>query len=138
LYGAEIIYYKNRQEYRICNHVRAISLEDNIITANCRYLEDRWKTTINPILICYKNEDKLENKPLIPIMNTIPDEILENGSISIPNNISVDYNDWLGELDCNRKEIDLRDRFIKIKIRYSGEELAVIDFLNTIYRISYA
>jgi hypothetical protein len=38
----------------------------------------------------------------------------------------------------NRKELDLKDKFMKIRIRYSGEELAVIDFLNTIYRVSYA
>jgi hypothetical protein len=38
----------------------------------------------------------------------------------------------------DRKEIDVKDKFIKVRIRYSGEELAVIDFLNTIYRISYA
>ena len=38
----------------------------------------------------------------------------------------------------NRREIDIRDKFIKIRIRYSGEELAIIDFLNTIYQISYA
>ena len=138
LSGAEIIYYKNRQEYRICNHVRAISLEDNIIAANCRYLEDRWKTTINPILICYKNEDKWENKPPIPILNSIPDEIAEQGSINNLEGFDYDLTDWIGELDYNRREIDLRDRFIKIKVRYSGEELAVIDFLNTIYRISYA
>jgi hypothetical protein len=28
----------------------------SIISANCQYLEDRWKVTINPILVCYKNE----------------------------------------------------------------------------------
>ena len=38
----------------------------------------------------------------------------------------------------NRKETDMRDKFIKIRIRYSGKELAVIDFINTIYQISYA
>jgi hypothetical protein len=38
----------------------------------------------------------------------------------------------------NRKELDLKDKFMKVRIRYSGEELAVIDFLNTIYRVSYA
>jgi hypothetical protein len=38
----------------------------------------------------------------------------------------------------NRKEVDLKDKYVKIRIRYSGEDLAVIDFLNTIYRVSYA
>jgi hypothetical protein len=42
------------------------------------------------------------------------------------------YYDTIGEA-CNRKEIDVRDKFVKIRIRYSGEELAIIDFLNTIY-----
>ena len=37
-----------------------------------------------------------------------------------------------------RRETDVRGKFIKIRIRYSGEELAIIDFLNTIYQISYA
>ena len=40
--------------------------------------------------------------------------------------------------DIIGKELDLKDKFIKIRIRYSGEELAVIDCLNTIYRVSYA
>jgi len=52
------------------------------------------------------------------------------------NDVSV-YKTNFGEAQ-NRKELDVRDKFIKIRIRYSGEELAVIDFLNTIYRTSYA
>lgn len=32
----------------------------------------------------------------------------------------------------------MRDKFIKIRIRYSGKELAIIDFINTIYQVSYA
>jgi hypothetical protein len=27
---------------------------------------------------------------------------------------------------------------MKVRIRYSGKELAIIDFLNTIYQISFA
>ncbi len=38
----------------------------------------------------------------------------------------------------NRKELDVKDKFLKVRIRYSGEELAIIDFLNTVYRISYS
>jgi hypothetical protein len=38
----------------------------------------------------------------------------------------------------DRRETDVRGKFIKVRIRYSGEELAIIDFLNTIYQISYA
>ena len=37
-----------------------------------------------------------------------------------------------------RRETDVRGKFVKVRIRYSGEELAIIDFLNTIYQISFA
>jgi hypothetical protein len=38
----------------------------------------------------------------------------------------------------NRKEVDLKDKFLKVRIRYTGDELAVIDFLNTVYQVSFA
>ena len=211
LSGAEIVYYKTRQEFRIWNHAMAVDLDDlsqddarSIIAGNCRYLEDRWKITINPILVCYKNEYKKELNdgyalihpthstwakaydsdqllPLLPIMNSpIPDQVKEAGQIAFPgiatkdnvvsetgldrsnalyhlydltkfginrNFSPLDTKSWLDDVniyrynfgqDHNRKETDVRDKFIKIRIRYSGEELAVIDFLNTIYQVSYA
>ena len=208
LSGAEIVYYPTRQEYRIWQHQPAIDIDDlsqdtatSIIRANCQYLEDRWRVSINPLLICYKNEyrrrfdsngkpiisgvlcqpenstwpnamnadyTKSEAKlPPITIRNTcLPDAIKKAGQINFPNEKTlegkdnalyglyswegecpVDGTDWLSDCgvyksafgaDQNRKETDLRDKFIKIRIRYSGEELAVIDFLNTIYTISYA
>ena len=163
LSGAELVYYPNRQEYRIWNHVPAINKDKqsqdtarSLIASNCQYLEDRWKVSINPILICYKNEytqkisGKLiqndnstwdNGKPPLTIYNSeIPKDVLDTiteSTLQVPNilnGIVIDNVSWLK----NRKEIDLRDKFIKIRIRYSGKELAVIDFLNTIYRISYA
>ena len=213
LSGAEIVYYPTRQEFRVWNHAMAVDLKDlsqddarSIIAGNCEYLEDRWKVTINPILVCYKNEykkDSLTPGPLIspanstwaraydsnqmlptlPIINSpIPDQVKESGQIKFPgiafdpNNNSVsetsldrqnalyhlydlskfgingnysplDTTNWLNDVGIyqysfgeahNRKETDVRDKFIKIRIRYSGEELAIIDFLNTIYQVSYA
>lgn len=213
LSGAEIVYYKTRQEFRIWNHAMAVDLKDlsqddarSIIAGNCEYLEDRWKVTINPILVCYKNEYKKEREdgyalihpmhstwakaydsdqllPLLPIMNSpIPDQVKEGGQIRFPgiapntegtynseneldrsnalyhlydlthfginrNYSPLDTRSWLDDIniyqynfgqDHNRKETDIRDKFIKIRIRYSGEELAIIDFLNTIYQVSYA
>lgn len=208
LAGAEIIYYLNRQEYRIWNHVQAVSMDDlldttnywdrnninsynrnpglnkspyqnyysggrSIIGANCQYLEDKWRITINPINVCYKNEYKKDkynrilihpsyttwnttqegfNKPKLPIMNSpIPNLAYEqiklnNGSVDIPDILpnytveDIDFDNWINsntENSGNRKELDIKDKFIKIRIRYSGEELAIIDYLNTIYRISY-
>lgn len=193
LSGAEIVYYPTRQEYRIWNHAKAVSMDDlnqddsrSVIAANCRYLEDRWKITINPILVCYKNEyaQKFsgsliqpqnstwtesvggEKLPNLPIYNSpIPDKILAQEEIYFPDTTTgkgqdnalyglyqdlynaIDPTSWLNDVSIyktnfgeaqNRKELDLKDKFIKVRIRYSGEELAVIDFLNTIYRVSYA
>lgn len=204
LSGAEVVYYPNRQEYRIWNHAMAVSLDDlsqddsrSIIAANCQYLEDRWKVTINPIIVCYKNEyqrkfsgsliqpqnstwakakDSSQMLPTLPIYNSpIPDQVLSAGGIDFPGNDvnhpewgednalynlydlsgynsggdwkPLDLTNWLDDVNVykynfgeaqNRKEIDVKDKFLKVRIRYSGEELAVIDFLNTVYRISYA
>ena len=211
LSGAEIVYYKTRQEYRIWNHAIAVDLKDlsqddarSIIAGNCEYLEDRWKVTINPILVCYKNEykktsddghpllhpnhstwakayDSAQLLPPLPIMNSpIPDVVRESGSIAFPgtaivkgkvsetnldrsnalyhlydlskfgengNYSPLDTVSWLNDpliyrynfgYDHNRKEVDVRDKFVKVRIRYSGEELAIIDYLSTIYQVSYA
>lgn len=215
LSGGEIVYYPNRQEFRVWNHVPAIDVDDQpdtsassfggrgLMASNMRYLEDRWKVQINPLLITYKNEyerkdstkalcapenstwkdgagtragDKL---PPLPLYNSpIPDAVKERGEIAIPgyssstltgysettegrdnamyNLYKVDFENgihpfdtssWLDDVNIykynfgsaqNRKETDMRDKFIKIRIRYSGKELAIIDFINTIYQVSYA
>ena len=207
LAGAEIIYYPTRNEFRVWNHVKAIDVdamqlkkgmlvETSILKANCRYLEDKWAVSINPIIITYKNEfdiakarqnnespflqikdsngnyyykysnwinipdnDK-ENKFILPPINikgTKLEEtsIKENKTIEIPGN-GLGKDNSLYELydltewnkgnwkpidptkNGERRETDVRGKFIKIRIRYDGTELAIIDFLNTIYQISYA
>ena len=41
--------------------------------------------------------------------------------------------------DANtRREIKIKDKFVKIRVRYSGEDLAIITALKTLYSISYA
>ena len=172
LSGSEIVYYPTRQEYRIWTHARAVTLDElstedsrSIIAANCNYTEDKWRITINPILVYYKNEsdwNKDSNnkiKPKLPIMNSpIPDNayktIVQNKNlVKIPPELgnystsdfdqenwgddSKIYNTSFGEAQ-NRREVDIKDKFIKIRVRYSGEELAIIEFLNTIYKISHA
>ena len=202
LSGAEIVYYPNRQEYRIWQHQPAINLADidpdsshDLTKANCNYLEDKWKITINPILVAYKNEytrkgtsssllspensdwatnNQGKKLPPITIFNTnIPEALIKKNEIEFPNPITyqgktnalyglypyylsdgstvfeeaLDTSNWLNSKDIyktsfgeaqNRKEVDLKDKFLKVRIRYSGEELAVIDWVNTIFQISYA
>ena len=190
------LYYKNRNAYGIWQHQPAINIDDlsqdtatSVIRGNCQYLEDRWRVSINPLLICYKNEynRKIPGTlcqpanstwrsargsvntllPPITIRNTsLPSIIKQKGTIDFPNvenlegqenalyglydltkGLPIDNTNWLSDLSVyktdfgeaqNRRETDIRDKFVKVRIRYSGEDLAVIDFLNTIYTVSYA
>ena len=197
LAGAEIVYYPTRNEFRVWNHVEAIDVDSlsqdiatSVIKANCRYLEDKWLVSINPIVVTYKNEidkSKVEpgtsmfskdalgvykystwvnadengtfvgsKLPPINIQGTKLEEHLGN-SIEFPDadtGVGKD-NALYGLYDLNawkqgswrpidptknkdRRETDVRGKFMKVRIRYSGKELAIIDFLNTIYQISYA
>ena len=195
LAGAEIVYYPTRNEFRVWNHAEAIDVDSlsqdiatSIIKANCRYLEDKWLVSINPIIVTYKNEiDKSKVEPgtsmfskdaygiykystwvegkdgsLLPPINiqgTKMEETLD-GNIKFPGDNVNDPKEGkdnalysLYNLDAwkqgswkpidptgtsNRRETDVRGKFMKVRIRYSGEELAIIDFLNTIYQISFA
>ena len=190
LAGAEIVYYPTRNEFRVWNHAQAIDVDSlsqdvatSVIKANCRYLEDKWLVSINPIVVTYKNEvdksavrggesmftkDNLGvykystwvngvkgNKlPPINIQGTKLEEKLE-GNIEFPGDglgkdnalyDLYDLHDWKQgswrpidpTVNKDRRETDVRGKFMKVRIRYSGEELAIIDFLNTIYQISYA
>jgi hypothetical protein len=69
LSGAEIVYYPTRNEFRVWNHAKAVDIDEkvykdgmlvetSVLKANCRYLEDKWNVSINPIVVTYKNEFK--------------------------------------------------------------------------------
>ena len=199
LAGAEIVYYPTRNEFRVWNHAEAIDVDTlsqdiatSVIKANCRYLEDKWLISINPIVVTYKNEvdknaatseglsmftknalgiykystwadryDKPGSKSLPPINISgtkleqrlsdnieFPGEDINDSSIGKDNALYhlYDLHEWnkggWRPIDPvknkDRRETDVRGKFMKVRIRYSGEELAIIDFLNTIYQISYA
>lgn len=57
--------------------------------------------------------------------------IYQNSGYNWPRSIS--NQDW-----TYRKEARIRDKWIKIRIRYSGKNLAVIHSLITLYNISYS
>ena len=202
LAGAEIVYYSTRNEFRVWNHVEAIDVDSlsqelatSVIKANCRYLEDKWLISINPIVVTYKNEigsnvnelfEEIEtqgsgkfiknkygvykystwvksynNDSLLPPISILETKMKEsengkliefpgehNSEIGKDNALYQVYDlslwnqgDWKPidpYKNKDRRETDVRGKFMKVRIRYSGEELAIIDFLNTIYQISFA
>lgn len=217
LAGAEIVYYPTRNEFRVWNHAKAIDIDSlsqdiatSVIKANCRYLEDKWLVSINPIVVTYKNEFKKhdaiadgksmfyqedigvykysnwvksykDDKVLLPPINITGTKLEQKLGLNIefPGDYSraewesfeesekqnildhktlsqhgkdnalyglYDLGEWFkGDWrpidptkNKDRRETDVRGKFMKVRIRYSGKELAIIDFLNTIYQISYA
>lgn len=157
LAGAEIVHYKTLDEYRIWNHAKAIDIHDfekgGRMRGNMQYKEDLWDIQINPINIVQKNENIASwlniygdsSKKLIPAecnLFTPPAEIYkkedqDEKQITLPLDWERNIVQW-NISDSINKEIKPKDKFIKIRVRYSGKDLAVISALKTLYSISYA
>lgn len=154
--GSEIVYDKLANQFNIATHMKATpygSINENgkangRLNGNMDYLEDKWLIQIPSINYRQKNENDWITSdkgtyPKIVLSQLWPDESIELGEIP----------PQLKELYGNDKEITdiistedwkytaetrLRDKFIKIKIRYKGDQLAFIQALKTLYLISYA
>lgn len=153
LAGAEIIKYDNLNEYHIWNHAKAVDVEkEGYLRGNMRYKEDKWQVQINPINYVQKNESeedweniyrdeiKEDKKALVPVAYNIfppPSEINLERGINLPEDWARNVISW-GDLELINKETKMRDKYIKIRVRYSGEDLAIISAINTLYSISYA
>lgn len=115
----------------------------------------------------WNNQDENSNtvKPKVPItignapipndfvgnqvtIDNVPKDLRENLGYTLRD---IDTSDWgiyaVGrDLDGNviyadaetRKEVKVKDKFVKIRIRYSGKDLAIITALRTLYSLSYA
>lgn len=162
LSGSEIVYNEKLNEFRVWTHAKAVDIKDEKagrLRGNMNYQEDIWDIQINPITFVQRNEptwntstvnDELINKVPISIGNSpIPDDmkgfdITETTPIEdyMPQDLrdlgynmdDIDISDWW----ANRKETKLRDKYIKIRVRYTGDELAIITALKTLFTISYA
>lgn len=158
LAGAEIVRYENLDEYRIWNHAKATDMKDSgRIRGNMTYEEDVWKVQINPLNIVQKNELGEEWQKKFPLPNSTTPNLLVPAELNhfnvcdgllnkknCPNKMDILNipDDWernivkWGDYEKLNKETKMRDKFIKIRIRYSGEDLAIISAIKTIYRIS--
>lgn len=137
LAGGEIVKYDD--EYRIWNHAKAVDIKENgRMRGNMQYKEDRWDIQINPLNIVQKNEDRWQGDK-VPVelgQSPIPDEVLTS-NIEVPEGFNRGYTQWDWQ-DSEMKEAKLKDKWIKIRIRYSGTKLAVISAIKTLYSISYS
>lgn len=162
LSGTEIVYNEKLNEFRVWTHAKAVDIKDPTagrLRGNMNYQEDVWDVQINSITFVQKNEPTW-NKSNVngEVINKVPISV---GNSPIPNDLKgfdisestpvenfmpsdlrtlgyniddIDVSDWWS----GRKETRLRDKYIKIRVRYTGEELAIITALKTLFTISYA
>jgi hypothetical protein len=72
----------------------------------------------------------------VPMYDAVDVSLLE-GSEMEGTQDEIDWNKQTSKW-TNRKEVRPRDKYIKIRVRYSGKDLAIITALKTLYTISYA
>ena len=140
LSGAEIIWDKTLNEFNLTVHIKNQPLDQyGTLRGNSRYLEDRWDIQIPSFNLMQKNEQWASDVPPIVINPNIYATDITNTVIDhtgLPNTYSM------GDIDTTgwtfRKQAKLRDKYCKIKIRYSGTKLAVISAIITTFTISYA
>ena len=114
-----------------------------------QYKEDKWYVQINPLNLVQKNESQwlnIDGQPTdkIPMelgQNPIPNEVLtdQNGNPKT-DIIPVDdrgYTVWKWE-ESDMLEAKLKDKWMKVRIRYTGNKLAIISAVTTLYSISYS
>lgn len=155
LAGAEIVRYENLDEYRIWNHTKAVDVQSSggRIRGNMQYKEDKWDVQINPLNIVYCNEPSWDanagtygkvqvyykgKSDLIPIelgQSPIPKDVKNYDNIEVPEGNERGIVVWNWE-ENQMKESKLKDKFVKIRVRYTGDELALITSLKTNYSIS--
>ena len=97
---------------------------------NCKYAEDNWDIQIPSINYAEKNETWTNEPPINIAMNPIPEDIIAKGEIEVPQDIETDY--W-GRL----KQTRIRDKYVRIRVRYTGDQLAIISAIITQYKESY-
>ena len=160
LSGSEIIWNRDLNQFNIVTHVKNSPI--NIYgraKGNSHYKDGKWNIVIPSIVYMQKNETEWPEASNISglsfsgkdiqvppiVINQIPDDIETfNNRINISvDNIPNIYNaknqpisKYVGVKNdgwTQRKEVRIRDKWIKIKIRYSGKNLAVIHSLITLY-----
>ena len=131
------------------------------LRGNMQYNEDKWLVQINPINIVQKNELDWSQGDITGNSNCDSNKVpVELGQSPIPNDVLYEVNDkgeyvpkkglevpedmqdraivsW-GDMESQNKEIKLKDKWIKIRIRYTGNKLAIITAIRTLYSVSYS
>ena len=152
LSGGEVIRYDTLNEYHIWNHAKAVDVSDPTkgrIRGNMQYKEDKWHVQINPLNIVQKNETQWTNLDgkvtnCVPVelkQNPLPSDILDPTTMQVPSSFSEGqgrgYVVWNWE-ESQMREAKIKDKWLKVRVRYKGNKLAIITAIRTLYSISYS
>lgn len=143
--------FKNLSGTEIISTSDGLKLQEHCIAADMRkvgrlrgnmyFKENKWFIQINPINFCQRNEYStswklVENHwyPPIILQERLPKDwqvqgdILETTSPYLLKQAAIELDNW-----TNRQEIKLKDKYMKVKIRYTGDKLAIINSVITMY-----
>lgn len=164
LSGSEIIWNRDLNQFNIITHVKNNQIDlVGRLRGNSRYKEGKWDIQIPSLIFTQKNEkdwpqaqnydellgdgplEEYPNFKIPPIVinsQNIPKDITSNqvNYETLPNLYKsgdpgryIDTSAW-----SLRKEAKIRDKWVKIRVRYSGKNLAIIHSIVTLYNISYS
>ena len=138
LSGAEVTHNKSTDQYNISIHVKNTPIDkENRIRGNSQYKENQWDIQIPSIVFNEKNEKEWEKPPIVLPESTDQYDIKSTNIEKLPEGYTVKNIDTI-DTWSERKEAKIRDKYIKIKIRYSGKQLATIYSILTMYQMSIA
>lgn len=138
LSGTEVTHNKSTDQYNISIHVKNTPIDkENRIRGNSQYKENQWDIQIPSIVFNEKNEKEWEKPPIVLPESTDQYDIKSTNIEKLPEGYTEENIDTI-DTWSERKEAKIRDKYIKIKIRYSGKQLATIYSILTMYQMSIA
>lgn len=148
LTGSEIVYDKDLNEFRIWTHQEGVDMtKSSRLRGNMFYKEDKWYIQISPIRFVQCNEPdwKTTQYGNRNHQSNVPIELQQGNFMKEPATLNMDspvLQDrdivFWNDSDVKSGEAKIKDKYVKIRIRYSGEDLAIISAIKTLYSISYA
>lgn len=102
------------------------------------YKEDKWYVQIPSMNYVQRNEPKWNGT--VPPIELRQSNFVRATTIKIPEDMEYNNKDVVLWQDnqIREQEAKIKDKYVKIRIRYKGDNLAIISAIKTLYSISYA
>ena len=159
LSGSEISWNRDLNQFNIVTHIKNNQIDKvGRLRGNSFYKEGKWNIQIPSINFMQKNESPWESSSEYVIDGPLKGSDIKIPPIIINANypLAKDFppiplyqipniyyaGRYVGKVKLDnwtyRKEARIRDKWIKIRVRYSGKNLAVIHSIVTLYNVSYS